>query len=132
MITNANRRRFLSFLGIAGATATASAAAIVQPKPVEESRAPFKHPAEYLATMQSIGWKAVASYALQADGSVRPMGVNEFAPDRRMHHETWTKFHAIQMRTPVQWASDMPQDDWWKRVWRYLYDKGLREDVTPA
>lgn len=44
---------------------------------------------------------------------------------------TWTKFHAIQMRTPVQRAADYPPGDWWKAVWQYLYDQGLREDVTP-
>jgi hypothetical protein len=35
------------------------------------------------------------------------------------------------MRCPVQRAADLPPGDWWKEVWQFLYDRGLREDVTP-
>ena len=129
---NSSRRRFLSFLGVAGASATASAVAIMQPKPQEESQAPFDHPAEYLAAMQAIGWRPVAMYQRCADGSIRQMGVAEHARDRAAIHETLPKFHAIQMRAPVRRPADMPQNDWWKRVWSHLYDQGMREDVMLA
>lgn len=40
--------------------------------------------------------------------------------------------HAIQMRTPIQLASDArPLGDWWNAVWHVLYERGLRVDVTP-
>ena len=37
----------------------------------------------------------------------------------------------IDFPRPVQMAADQPQGDWWDQVWQYLYNKGLREDVTP-
>ncbi len=64
------------------------------------------------------------------DGGVHRMG--ESAPDEEWVMKTWGKYHAISMRCPVQRADDLPPCDWWKEVWQFLYDRGLREDVTPV
>ncbi|MGB3445194.1 MAG: hypothetical protein WBA48_00670 [Xanthobacteraceae bacterium] len=130
-------RRLALFRILAGSTVAAAAttATIVAAPPVEareESREPFKHPAEYLAAMQAIKWRPVAMYQRMPDGSAHRMGVNESAPSPEEMTERWRKFHAIQMRCPVQLPADVhPDQDWWKAVWQYLYDKGLRQDVTP-
>lgn len=122
-----SRRRFLAALGIAGVSVSAPVAVAV-PAP-DESKEHFKHPAEYLAAMQAIGWTALAMYQRLDDGSIHRMGVTENASEEVIE-ATWGKFHAISMRTPVQMAADMPQGHWWSWVWQYLYDKGLRKDVT--
>jgi hypothetical protein len=130
-------RRLALFRILAGSTAAAAAttATIVAAPPVEareESREPFKHPAEYLAAMQAIGWSALAMYQRLPHGEVHRMGVNETAGSQERIENTWTKYHAISMRCPVQLPADVhPDQDWWKAVWHYLYDKGLRQDVTP-
>lgn len=131
-------RRLALFRIFAGSTAavTATTAAVVAAPPVEareESREPFNHPADYLAAMQAIGWRPVAMYQRMPDGSAHRMGVNELAGGQDNIEKTWNKKHAISMRCPVQLPFDAhPDQDWWKAVWHYLYDKGLRQDVTPC
>lgn len=130
-------RRLALFRILAGSTVAAAAttATIVAAPPVdaqEESREPFKHPAEYLAAMQGIGWSTLAMFQRMPDGSAHRMGVNERAPTPHDTTDSWRRYHAISMRCPVQLPADVhPDQDWWKAVWQYLYDKGLRQDVTP-
>ena len=130
-------RRLALFRILAGSTvaAAATSATIVTTSPVKaqgESREPFKHPAEYLAAMQAIGWTALAMYQRMPDGVVHRMGVNERAPIPNDTTESWRRYRAISMRCPVQLPADVhPDQDWWKAVWHYLYDRGLRQDVTP-
>lgn len=128
-----SRRSFLSLLGLAGAaTATATTAVAIATKPkAEESRAPFKHPSEYLAAMQAIGWRCAAMYYRTGSGEIVRGGVFESAPEDKIL-ETWKAFHSISMRAPVQLASDVHPGGWWKEVHDYLWDLGLREDVTPT
>ncbi|RXT48760.1 hypothetical protein [Bradyrhizobium betae] len=134
-MANQSRRGFLAYLGIAGAsTAAATATAIVTP-PNEPQESPgyFKSPAEYLVAMQAIGWQPLAMFHWLPDGGVHRMGVNESPKPGICAVETWRKFHAIQMRAPVQLPTDVhPLKDWWLAVWEHLYDLGHREDVTPA
>lgn len=133
-MTQQSRRGFLRYLGIAGAAGAggitvASAAPAVA---VEASRERFKTPLEYLLAMQAIGWTPLAMYQRLPDGGVHCMGVEETCPDEDHCVRTWGQFHAIQMRTPVQLASDVrPLGDWWNAVWHFLYERGLRVDVTP-
>lgn len=133
--TKQSRRGFLGFLSL---TAAATAAPVVdalaaKPPELEESRAHFEHPAEYLAAMQAIGWSATASFMRGEDDEIIRMGVNERSSSPEAMQRTWLKFHAIQMRCPVQLPFDVhPHQDWWSRVWQHLYDKGLRKDVTLA
>jgi hypothetical protein len=130
MTTNQSRRGFLAYLGLAGA-ATAATAVIVAPAvEVPASAGHFKHPAEYLAAMQAIGWQPRAMYQRLDDGSAHRMGVNESTTPGVSASETWSQFHAISMRTPIQRPSDYPAGDWWTDVWQHLYDRGFREDVT--
>lgn len=125
-----SRRWFLSRTAEA-AVATSAIGATVATKPSQAS-GPFEHPAEYLAAMQAIGWRATAMYQRLDDGSVHRMGVNERAPSPEFMMEHWGRYHAISMRCPVQLPVDVhPDQHWWKAFWQYLYDKGLREDVTP-
>lgn len=129
-----SRRRFLSFLGIAGAATAATTAAVVAmpaAPEIEESKGFFENPTEYLAAMESIGWTPTAMFSRLKEGEILRMGVNESAPNEEWCSKTWGKFHAISMRCPVQSAYDLPQGDWWKEVWQFLYDRGLREEVTP-
>jgi hypothetical protein len=94
------------------------------------SLGPCKTPLEYFLAMQAIGWTPLAMFQVRGDGSIHCMGVIETAP-QELAHKTWHQFHAIKMRTPIQFASDVrPAGDWWKAVWQFLYDRGLREDVT--
>lgn len=129
-------RRLALFRILAGSTAAAAATtatvAAVPLAEAKESTGPFESPAEYLAALRTIGWNATAMYQRMPDGSVLRMGVNERAPSPAWMMETWEKYHAISMRSPVQHPVDVhPDQDWWKAVWQYLYDKGLRQDVTP-
>lgn len=127
-------RRLALFRILAGSTAAAAATIVAAPplEAREESREPFTCPAEYLAAMQAIGWRPVAMYQRMHDGSAHRMGVNETAGNQENIERTWNKKHAISMRCPVQYAVDAhPDQDWWKAVWQHLYDKGLRQDVTP-
>ncbi|MBN9051780.1 MAG: hypothetical protein J0H78_20165 [Rhizobiales bacterium] len=136
---NVSRRWAIFRLGRAAAasaavlsTATIPAPAVpVRPNEPQELPGYFEHPSEYLAAMQSIGWRPVAMYQRLEGGGIHCMGVNEYGGGEENITETWGKYHAISMRMPVQRASDMPQGKWWSDVWQYLYDKGLREDVTP-
>jgi len=126
------RRLALFRIGASSAVATVAAAPLLTTKPVAavESRSHFETPAEYLAAMQAIGWKAVAMYRALPTGDVLRMGVKEIGGSERRITETWRAHHAIQMRVPIQRAAELPQGDWWRAVWQYLYDKGLREDVA--
>lgn len=129
------RRGFLArALGLtAGVAATATTAAIVPAKAVEESRERFKTPLEYLLAMQAIGWTPRAMFQRLEDGGIHCMGVEETCPDEELMVRTWAKFHAIQMRTPLQLPCDVhPLGDWWNAVWHFLYERGLTEDVTPG
>lgn len=133
MMNATSRRGFLAALGFAGASAAVPlAAAVVTPTPViEESKDSFEHPADYLAAMQAIGWSATASFMRDEDDEIIRMGVNERSSSPEEMQRTWRRFHAIQMRCPVQLPFDVhPHQDWWGRVWQHLYDKGLRKDVT--
>ena len=123
-----SRRSLLSALGVAAAAMPSLAATPAEPK---ESKGHFTHPAEYLAAMQAIGWRPLAMYQRLEGGGVHCMGVAEYGGNEVSILKTWDKFHAISMRAPTQRPADLPQGDWWKWVWRYLYDKELREDVTP-
>lgn len=80
--------------------------------------------------MQAVGWQHFAMFQQSDDGSADPMGVSENASED-LALKTWDKFHAIQMRMPAQRAADMPQGDWWKAVRQFLYDRELRDHVTP-
>jgi hypothetical protein len=127
-----SRRRFLSLLGLAGAatvTTTTAVAISAKSKP-EKSDGPFKHPSEYLAAMHAIGWQPVAMYHRKRDGSIVRMGVDEGANEDNVM-ASWKEYHAISMRMPPQLPCDAHPHGWWEEVWHYLYDKGLREDVTP-
>jgi hypothetical protein len=127
MTTNQSRRGFLAYLGLAGATAaTVTISTVADAK---EEGGPFEHPLEYLLAMQAIGWTPRAMFQRLDDGSIHRMGVSENASEE-LALKTWDKFHAIMVRAPIQRAADMPQGDWWKAVWQFLYDRGLREDVT--
>ncbi|MDR6306183.1 hypothetical protein GGQ85_003911 [Nitrobacter vulgaris] len=131
-----SRRRFLSILGLAGAAtaATTVAAAAVSQKPeIEELPSRYERPLEYLKDMQAIGWKPAAMFQRLKEGGVLRMGVIEKGPGEERMTETWGKYHAISMRCPVQLPMDVhPDQGWWKEVWQFLYDRGLREDVTPT
>ena len=128
------RRLALFRIGASSAVATISAAPILVPK----ADAPpatlgnFKTPAEYVAAMHAIGWQPRAMFHWLPNGGVHCMGVDESAGPGVCASETWSKFHAIQMRCPVQLPTDVhPNQEWWSAVWHHLYDKGMREDVTP-
>lgn len=122
-----------------GATATAPAIAlrtVAAATPAaaapNESEGRFKCPADYLAALQAIGWRPVAMYQRLEDGGVQCMGVGECGQSEQHMLDTWRKYHAISLRTPTQLPFDVhPKQDWWEQVWHYLYDRGLREDVTP-
>jgi hypothetical protein len=72
-------------------------------------------PAQYLAAMNAIGWRAVASCH---DGV--PVHVIEYAPEG---HSNISDFWAIQQRI------DNSSGEFWKRTSRFLYDQGLREEM---
>ena len=129
-IPNTSRRWFLG--GMAQAAVAIPAISTALATSTQNANAePFSHPSEYLAAMQAIGWRSVAMFGRRHDDDqVYSMGVKESAPSEQAINETWDKFHAIQMRMPVQRASDLPQGEWWSRVWHHLYDIGLRENVT--
>lgn len=128
-----SRRWFLGRAAETAAAATATAALAPHKIEPEESKGYFKHPAEYFAAMHAIGWRPLAMYQRCKDGTVHRMGVSENTPAELTVESTWGVFSAIQRRVPVQLAIDAhPDQDWWKWVWQYLYDKGEREDVTPA
>ena len=125
------RRNLLFGFGRCAIAATASMAAPVTVEARDDDGGHFEHPSEYLAALQAIGWQARAMYQRLEGGRVHRMGVHEDAPSEDWLQETWGKYHAISMRMPIQMAADMPQGDWWERVWEYLYERGFREDVTP-
>ena len=125
LTTTASRRRFLSFLGFASASSVIPAVLAQDAKVTGR----FANPSEYLAAMQAIGWRPVAMFQRLRDGSIHRMGVSETRPDKARHETSFLEFHAIQIRVPVQMGNGA---DWWQQVWTHLYDKGLREDVTPA
>lgn len=116
-----------------GRVAVATVASTAVPEIVEarDDDGYFEHPAEYLDAMQAIGYHVVAGFQRLRDGTIHPMGVYEYAPSEDWPDHNWTKFHRVSMRVPIQMAADMPQGDWWKSVWKYLYERGFREDVTP-
>jgi hypothetical protein len=91
----------------------------------------FTHPSEYVDAIHAAGMTAVAGFHYRKDGSVHPMGVFERLPEDARVDEVWRKRQSIGMHIPIQRAADTPQGRWWNSVWQYLYDKGLREDVTP-
>lgn len=127
------RRLALFRIGVSTAAATAAAVpAILEAKaePKTESRKSFETPAEYLAAMQAIGWRPVAMFQRLRDGGVHRMGVAERSPMAEGPLPTREKFHAIQMRTPVQLPMDVHPGGWWGQVWQSLYDLGFREDVA--
>lgn len=126
-----SRRNLLFGFGGCAIAATASMAVPVTVEARDEDGGYFEHPSEYLAAMQAIGYRAVAGFQRLRDGAIHPMGVYEYAPSEDGEGRNWDKFHRLQMRTPIQMAADMPQGDWWKRVWEYLYEREFREDVTP-
>ena len=121
--------RIASTSAVAATAATAIAATSSK---VDDSRRPFEHPSEYLAAMQAIGWRPVALFQRLEDGSPHRMGVAEYGGSEDWILKTWDKFHAISMRAPVQLPMDVHPGGWWGLVWQYLYDMGLREDVTPT
>lgn len=132
-VPTTSRRRFLSFLGIGAATATASVAVVAtnQKSEVEELPGHYERPLEYFLDMQAIGWRPVAMFCRRKDGSIYSMGVEEKGPGVEGTRNTWRKYHAISMRCPAQLSADVSRGHWWDEVWQFLYDRGLREDVTP-
>jgi hypothetical protein len=123
-------RRFALFQ--IGKTATVAAVAAVPVKAQaakNEQGVPFKHPSEYLAAMNAIGAYPVALFSYRKDSGVHSMGVAEGLTEEIISHR-WCDYHAISMRCPFQPAADMPAGHWWDRCWQYLYDRGLRENVT--
>lgn len=125
------RRLALFRIGASSAIATVAASPLLTTKPVApaESRGHFETPAEYLAAIHAIGWRAVAMYQSLPTGDVLRMGVKEIGGSEQHITETWREHHVIQMRMPIQRSADLPQGDWWKSVWQHLYDTGLREVV---
>jgi hypothetical protein len=77
--------------------------------------------------MQAIGWTPRAMFQVRRDGSIHCMGSTRLP--RKNWPTKWHQFHAIQVRTPVQLGPG-EGGEWWKAVWQFLYDRGLREDVT--
>lgn len=128
------RRLALFRIGASSAVSAVATASILTTKqePQQEGREPFKAPAEYLAAMHAIGWKAIALYQRLPGGGVHSMGVEETGNDAEHIISTWHSFHAIQMRAPIQRSSDFPPGDWWGAVWQHLYDNGFRSEVTPS
>ncbi|WP_024922011.1 MULTISPECIES: hypothetical protein [unclassified Afipia] len=128
------RRLALFRIGASSAVSAVATASILTAKqqPQQESREFFKAPAEYVAAMHAIGWKALAMYQRLPGGGVHCMGVEETGGDAERIASTWSRFHAIQMRMPSQRSSDFPPGEWWGAVWQHLYDNGHRLDVTPA
>lgn len=125
------RRLALLRIGASSAVATVAAAPLAaKSEAPAKSQGHFETPADYLAAMHAIGWKAVAMYQRLPSGDVLRMGVEEIGGSQKHITETWRAHHAIQMRMPIQRAGDLPQGDRWRAVWEYLYDKGLREDVS--
>lgn len=125
------RRLALFRIGASSAVATVAATPLLQQEleARTENRELFKHPAEYLAAMEAIGWRATAMFRHLKDGRIHRMGVNERGPSREAIERTWPSFHAIQLRSPVQLPFDAHPGGWWREVWQFLYDRGLREDV---
>lgn len=131
------RRLALFRIGASTAAATAVAASSLIEAKAElqaDSRESFKSPPEYLAAMQAIGWQPLAMFSRRERGGVQCMGVIETAPKGEAATlATWSKYHAIQMRCPVQLPYDVhPTQHWWDVVWQHLYEHGLRQDVTLA
>lgn len=128
------RRLALFRIGASSAVSAVATASILTAKqePQQESREHFKTPAEYLAAMHGIGWRALAMYQRLPGGGVHCMGVEETGNDAEHITSTWGRFNAIQLRMPTQRSCDFPPGDWWGAVWQHLYDNGLRTDVTPT
>lgn len=123
--------RRLALFRIGASTAVATTAAVpALITPQREREEPFKHPAEYTAAMEAIGWRPIAMFQRDSDGEILSMGVNERCDGPEHASRTWLAFHAIQMRSPVQLPMDVHPGGWWGQVWQFLYDKGLREDVA--
>jgi hypothetical protein len=125
------RRNFLiRALGLtAGVAAVGIPTTGPAPKEPPASLGHFKTPLEYFLAMQAIGWRPLAMFQVRRDRSIHCMGVTETAASEELILKTWGQFHAIQMRTPVQLGPD-GGGGWWEDVWQFLYDRGLREDVT--
>lgn len=112
------------------AAAGATVPTIIQASVEAENRGRFETPAEYVAAMLAIGWRATAMFHRSDDGTIQRMGVQENAPEDHAL-KSWPQFQAIQMRVPVQLPIDVHGlNDWWSVVWLYLYENGYRDDVT--
>ena len=114
-----SRRWFMSLA--AGAPAAAIGVAAAPSAPALSPPLPLPlTPAEYLAELHAIGWRAVA---MCFDGM--PRHCIEYGPEdwRQRTPENQYAFALIQRRVSKS------GDDFWKRTSRYLFDLGLREEV---